>query len=104
MLALGGAPLSSPKQTTVERHSSLFPYYAGFSEAFVSDVLDALQPTTGEVVLDPWNGSGTNTRRGGSSRSDLDRCRHKSGDGGCCQGTACDAEKFEFGARTSQIV
>jgi DNA methylase len=61
MLALGGAPLSSPKQTTAERHSSLFPYYAGFSEAFVGDVLDALQPTDGEVVLDPWNGSGTTT-------------------------------------------
>ena len=61
MLALGGAALSSPKQTTAERHSSLFPYYAGFSEAFVRDVLDALQATPDQVVLDPWNGSGTTT-------------------------------------------
>lgn len=61
MLALGGAPLSSPKQTTTERQSSLFPYYAGFSEAFVRDVLDALQTSSDKVVLDPWNGSGTTT-------------------------------------------
>ncbi|MES2193710.1 MAG: DNA methyltransferase [Pseudomonadota bacterium] len=61
MLALGGAALASPKQTTAERRSSLFPYYAGFSEAFVRDVLDALQATADQVVLDPWNGSGTTT-------------------------------------------
>ena len=60
-MALGGAALASPKQTTAERHSSLFPYYAGFSEAFVRDVLDALQVTADHVVLDPWNGSGTTT-------------------------------------------
>lgn len=67
MLALGGAPLSSPKQTTTERQSSLFPYYAGFSEAFVRDVLDALQASSGAVVLDPWNGSGTTTSIAGRS-------------------------------------
>ncbi|MBH5398440.1 site-specific DNA-methyltransferase [Bradyrhizobium sp. CNPSo 4010] len=67
MLALGGAPLSSPKQTTTERQSSLFPYYAGFSEAFVRDVLDALQASSDQVVLDPWNGSGTTTSIAGQS-------------------------------------
>jgi hypothetical protein len=61
VLALGGAALSSPKQTTAERRSSLFPYYAGFSEAFVRDVIEALQAVPGQVVLDPWNGSGTTT-------------------------------------------
>ncbi|WP_082190555.1 DNA methyltransferase [Bradyrhizobium pachyrhizi] len=61
MLALGGAALSSPKQTTFERQSSLFPYYAGFSQKFVRDVLDALEVVSGQVVLDPWNGSGTTT-------------------------------------------
>jgi hypothetical protein len=67
MLALGGAPLSSPKQTTTERQSSLFPYYAGFSEAFVRDVLDTLQTSSDKVVLDPWNGSGTTTSIAGRS-------------------------------------
>jgi hypothetical protein len=61
VLALGGAALTSPKQTTFERQASVFPYYAGFSEAFVRDVLDALQATSDQVVLDPWNGSGTTT-------------------------------------------
>ncbi len=75
MLARGGAALSSPKQTTAERRSSLFPYYAGFSEAFVSDVLDALQANVDQVVLDPWNGSGTTTtvaRRAGLSSIGID--------------------------------
>ncbi|WP_431201354.1 DNA methyltransferase [Bradyrhizobium betae] len=75
MLALGGAPLSSPKQTTTERQSSLFPYYAGFSEAFVTDVLDALQASPNDVVLDPWNGSGTTTsiaRRSGVASIGID--------------------------------
>jgi DNA modification methylase len=35
-------------------------YYAGYAERFVVDVLDVLgQP--GDLVLDPWNGSGTTT-------------------------------------------
>jgi len=61
VLALGGAELSSPKQTTAERRASLFPYYAGFSEVFVQDVLIALQANTDHIILDPWNGSGTTT-------------------------------------------
>ncbi|MCA1458616.1 hypothetical protein I6F35_36545 [Bradyrhizobium sp. BRP22] len=39
----------------------MFPYYAGFSEAFVRDVLETLKVTADQVVLDPWNGSGTTT-------------------------------------------
>jgi hypothetical protein len=61
VLSRGGAALSSPKLAASERRDSLFPYYAGFSTAFVSDVLDALQVTTGQIILDPWNGSGTTT-------------------------------------------
>jgi len=75
VLALGGAALSSPKQTTAERHSSLFPYYAGFSEAFVRDALDALQATADQIVLDPWNGSGTTTavaKQGGLTSIGID--------------------------------
>ncbi len=37
---------------------SWFNYYAGFSAAFVRTVLEHLAP---DMVLDPWNGSGTTT-------------------------------------------
>jgi SAM-dependent methyltransferase len=36
------------------------PYYAGYAERFVVDVLDVLGKP-GDLVLDPWNGSGTTT-------------------------------------------
>lgn len=61
MLALGGAELASPKLSAAERRTSFFPYYAGFSEAFVRDVANALGIRDGSKVLDPWNGSGTTT-------------------------------------------
>lgn len=35
-------------------------YYAGYAEQFVSDTLDVLAHP-GDIVLDPWNGSGTTT-------------------------------------------
>jgi hypothetical protein len=35
-------------------------YYAGYAEQFVSDTLDVLGHP-GDIVLDPWNGSGTTT-------------------------------------------
>jgi hypothetical protein len=75
VLARGGAALSSPKQSAVERQRSVFPYYAGFSEAFVRDVFDALQVSASQVVLDPWNGSGTTTavaRRAGMESVGID--------------------------------
>ena len=40
---------------------SLYPYYAGFDEAFVESWINLIQPKQGETVLDPWNGSGTTT-------------------------------------------
>jgi len=36
------------------------PYYAGYAEQFVADVLSVLAEP-GDLVLDPWNGSGTTT-------------------------------------------
>lgn len=39
----------------------LFPYYAGFSNAFVESTLLTLGLRPGATVLDPWNGSGTTT-------------------------------------------
>jgi len=38
-----------------------YPYYAGYSTNFVSDILAALNLADDAVVLDPWNGSGTTT-------------------------------------------
>ena len=38
-----------------------YRYYAGFSTEFVSDVFDLLKASAADVVLDPWNGSGTTT-------------------------------------------
>lgn len=38
-----------------------YPYYAGYSTTFVSDILTGLDLADDAVVLDPWNGSGTTT-------------------------------------------
>jgi hypothetical protein len=38
-----------------------YPYYAGYSPAFVADILSELRLQDDSVVLDPWNGSGTTT-------------------------------------------
>src|SRR4030095_6110344 len=55
-MPLNGRPISSPKrdghaQTSWEK---FFPYYAGFPEAFASDVLEDLKLKPGATVLDPW--------------------------------------------------
>lgn len=50
----------SPKLSTA-RGSDWYRYYAGYSRAFVDDVLAALELESGATVLDPWNGSGTTT-------------------------------------------
>lgn len=39
----------------------MYPYYAGFEEGFVQSWLDVISPGEHDVVLDPWNGSGTTT-------------------------------------------
>lgn len=38
-----------------------FPYYAGFPEQFVRDILASAKLGAESVVFDPWNGSGTTT-------------------------------------------
>src|SRR6266480_3133141 len=40
---------------------SWYRYYAGFSADFVRDVLGDLDLTPGDLIADPWNGSGTTT-------------------------------------------
>jgi len=40
---------------------SWYKYYAGFSADFVRDVLAGLDLASDELVIDPWNGSGTTT-------------------------------------------
>ncbi len=52
----------NPKRSrlTATRKESWFDYYAGYSSAFVKDVLRSLQNVQGPL-LDPWNGSGTTT-------------------------------------------
>jgi len=39
-----------------------YRYYAGFSEDFVRDIINASQIGSNSLLLDPWNGSGTTTR------------------------------------------
>jgi DNA modification methylase len=53
--------LSSPKVGLGKASRGWYPYYAGYSTAFVRDALSALSLQPGSVVLDPWNGSGTTT-------------------------------------------
>src|SRR5205809_481476 len=36
------------------------PYYAGYAEKFVDDTIGILA-NKGDLILDPWNGSGTTT-------------------------------------------
>lgn len=38
-----------------------FPYYAGFPEQFVREILNSSRLERDAVILDPWNGSGTTT-------------------------------------------
>lgn len=52
----------NPKRSRLSatRKESWFDYYAGYSSAFVQDVLRSLHNVQGPL-LDPWNGSGTTT-------------------------------------------
>jgi hypothetical protein len=57
------ARIISPKRTRHSRSGweGYFPYYAGYPESFVSNVLTSLNLPSSAVVYDPWNGSGTTT-------------------------------------------
>lgn len=54
----------SPKQLANDKKGkhAFFPYYAGFSPAFVHDVFAKMNLPDNSVILDPWNGSGTTTQ------------------------------------------
>lgn len=53
--------ISSPKQIRISEMSraSWFQYYAGFSSAFVVDMIEHLDLPISTTLLDPWLGSGT---------------------------------------------
>lgn len=48
-----------PRKST--GRDSWYPYYAGFSEEFVSSAIDNFATKEETSILDPWNGSGTTT-------------------------------------------
>ena len=52
--------LASPKQPPTKHLKDWYPYYAGFTSAFVTDVFKCYLESA-ESVVDPWNGSGTTT-------------------------------------------
>jgi hypothetical protein len=52
--------LTSPKLGPQIRVAG-YQYYAGFAANFVGDLLSVLDVTDKDLVLDPWNGSGTTT-------------------------------------------
>ena len=55
-----GARIRSPKQSQSAAKRDWYPYYGGYRSAFVEDVLNEYAIAE-DVVLDPWNGSGTTT-------------------------------------------
>lgn len=52
--------IRSPKQRRSAVSTQWYSYYAGYSPAFVEDVLDTFGADA-ESVVDPWNGAGTTT-------------------------------------------
>ena len=53
------APIS-PKQPPLSGDRDWYPYYAGFTEAFVEFVTDT-ELSGAQSIVDPWNGTGTTT-------------------------------------------
>ncbi|MFI5396212.1 MAG: DNA methyltransferase [Candidatus Binatia bacterium] len=58
--ASGRGKIASPKRSRGQG-AEWYPYYAGFSPAFVRAVLAELGMPVGATIADPWNGSGTTT-------------------------------------------
>lgn len=57
--------ISNPKlykDLRKRQESRIFPYYAGFSNSFVRDLLASLDLRPESIIFDPWNGSGTTTQ------------------------------------------
>lgn len=56
------AEIANPKpRRSTKGRAHWYPYYAGYSAAFVEDAIDLIDVPNGGIVLDPWNGSGTTT-------------------------------------------
>ncbi len=55
--------ITSPKRNRRAQSGweGFFPYYAGYPEAFASELLKSADLPKDSRVLDPWNGSGTTT-------------------------------------------
>lgn len=54
--------ISNPKRLTNKNNGDeWYNYYAGFSDSFVSEILESLELPKDATILDPWNGSGTTT-------------------------------------------
>jgi DNA modification methylase len=56
--------ISNPKlykDLRSKQETRIFPYYAGFSNSFVHDLLTSLELRPEATIFDPWNGSGTTT-------------------------------------------
>lgn len=54
--------IPSPKRrSSRDAFQNLYPYYAGFPEAFVESLLSSSLVERGALIYDPWNGSGTTT-------------------------------------------
>lgn len=55
--------LTNPKlRDDIYGKANWYPYYAGYAQGFVSDIISFLNIKSNQVVLDPWNGSGTTTQ------------------------------------------
>ncbi|MFM0567048.1 DNA methyltransferase [Paraburkholderia caledonica] len=57
--------ISNPKlykDLRTKQEARIFPYYAGFSNSFVHDLLASLELRPESIIFDPWNGSGTTTQ------------------------------------------
>lgn len=54
--------VTNPKRKLYsQQENTWYPYYAGYSPAFVKDVITNLNMDRSSIILDPWNGSGTTT-------------------------------------------
>ena len=53
---------SSPKRNFSNRNEFWYDYYAGYSPAFVREIISRLKLQPGDTVMDPWIGSGTTAR------------------------------------------
>lgn len=60
-LPVANKSILSPKRPRIETAgiADIFPYYAGFSYEWALDQLVRKRGSRSQVVLDPWNGSGT---------------------------------------------